>query len=132
MYIEEKYSLLEQFIGFFIFMLIFFCIFNFITGDNTKKPEIKTVHLKSLFYSSQTSGNFTLGTGHFEEKDYYICYEILDDGGLQLLKLDANDTIIYETLDTQDAYVEISSEYNVKNKLYVPKNTIKVEYKFTS
>lgn len=71
-----------------------------------------------------------MGTGHFEEKDYYICYEILDDGGLQLLKLDANDTIIYETLDTQEAYVEISSEYNVKNKLYVPKNTIKVEYNF--
>lgn len=65
MYIEEKYSLLEQFIGFFIFMLIFFCIFNFITGDNTKKSEIKTVHLKSLFYSSQTSGNFTLGNRAF-------------------------------------------------------------------
>lgn len=52
MYIEEKYSALEQFIGFFIFMLIFFCVTDFVTGYKSKPPEVKTVHLKSLFYSS--------------------------------------------------------------------------------
>lgn len=116
---------------FFLFILFVVIIYEIFT-DSYKGPsrEKTTVQLKSLFYNSQISGGFTLGTGHFEEKDYYVCYEILDDGGLQLFKLDANDTIIYETLDTQEAYVEISHEFNTKNKLYIPKNAIKVEYNF--
>lgn len=63
-----------------------------------------------------------------------MSYQILDDGGVKLIKFDAEKTIIYKTLKTDDeAYAEIIKdgfEDIKKIKLYVPKNTIKVEYDF--
>lgn len=62
----------------------------------------------------------------------YICYEILEDGGIKLLKLDASKTTIYETLSENEmAYAEIDINGFGKKKeirLFLPKNTIQVEY----
>ena len=60
--------------------------------------NVSKVFLKSITYKSSIEGNFTLGHGTLEERDYYVTYQVLDDGGVILKRFDADDTVIYETL----------------------------------
>jgi len=94
--------------------------------------SVSKVFLKSITYKSSLEGNFTLGHGTLEERDYYVTYQVLDDGGVILKRFDADDTVIYETLKNGQAYAEIIKDGFgfIKVKLYVPENTIKVEYDF--
>ena len=96
-----------------------------------RDQPVTTVKIKSIQYDSQPNSTFVLGTGSINNTDYYVYYEILDDGGLILKKLNAERTIIYETLNQNtEAYIELNPNYGKKNKLFVPKDTIKVKYNF--
>lgn len=91
----------------------------------------RTVDLKSINYTNRLNGSFFLGFGSVNGTNYYVCYEELDDGGIKLLELPANKTIIYETLDTgTKAYTEIDEDaFRIHDiRLYVPVDTIQVEY----
>ena len=95
----------------------------------TKPQQITTIKIKSIQYDKQTNSQFILGTGSLDNTDYYVCYEILDDGGLVLKKLNAERTIIYETLnENAEAYIELNPNFGKKDKIFVPKNTIKIKY----
>ncbi len=92
--------------------------------------SVSKVFLKSITYKSSLEGNFTLWHGTLEERDYYMTYQILDDGGVILKRFDADNTVIYEILKDEQAYTDIIKDGFgfIKVKLYVPENTIKVEY----
>lgn len=94
--------------------------------------SVSKVFLKSITYKSSLEGNFTLGHGTLEERDYYVAYQVIDDGGVILKRFDADNTVIYETLKNGQAYAEIIKDGFgfIKVKLYVPEDTIKVEYDF--
>lgn len=97
-----------------------------------------TVELASISLDSQLEGEyhggsrFRYGYGYINEQMYYVVYEVLSDGGLYLSKLDAEKTIIYETLpEGETAYVEVKRNgfgRIVENKLYVPDGSICREY----
>lgn len=94
--------------------------------------SVSKVFLKSITYKSSLEGNFTLWHGTLEERDYYMTYQILDDGGVILKRFDADNTVIYEILKDEQVYADIIKDGFgfIKVKLYVPENTIKVEYDF--
>lgn len=104
-------------------------------ANELNTETVQTVELKSIDYMSQVKGSFTLGFGRVNEIDYYGCYEVLEDGGIKLRKLRADTTIIYQTLkEGEPAYLEITTNgWGVETsiKLYVPENTIQVNYDFS-
>lgn len=117
----------------YIIICITILVGNAVLGYvNKLKNELSVskVFLKSITYKSSLEGNFTLGHGTLEERDYYVTYQVLDDGGVILKRFDADNTVIYETLKNGQAYAEIIKDGFgfIKVKLYVPENTIKVEY----
>lgn len=105
-------------------------------SDVKKQGEevtVSTVSLRSINYQNVLEGSFTLGCGKLGGQDYYTCYQVLDDGGLKLIKFEAEQTVIYETLTSGDAYAEISVDgwgFTKEIKLYVPQDTIQTEYDF--
>lgn len=100
--------------------------------EQGKQTEVHTVLLQSVAVTSQTEGGFFLGCGSVSGEEYYVCYEVLDDGGLKLKKIAAKNTIIYQSLEADEqAYAEITVDgWGVEKeiKLYVPKDTVQVEY----
>lgn len=102
-------------------------------GKLGDEVSVSTVDLRSINYQNVLEGSFTLGCGKLDGQDYYTCYQVLDDGGLKLVKFDAEKTVIYETLTSGNAYAEISTDgwgYTKEIKLYVPQDTIQTEYDF--
>lgn len=101
-------------------------------SQQAREENVETCALQGIAYQEQSTGSFALGFGSIKNKSYYVCYQILDDGGLNLLRLPADKTVRYEILDADDeAYAEISKnglgEY-MSIKLYVPKDTAQVDY----
>lgn len=102
-------------------------------GKLGDEVSVSTVDLRSINYQNVLEGSFTLGCGKLDGQDYYTCYQVLDDGGLKLVKFEAEKTVIYETLTSGNAYAEISTDgwgYTKEIKLYVPQDTIQTEYDF--
>ena len=102
--------------------------------SKTDELTVETVNLRSVAYQNSLSGRFNLGFGTLNGHDYYVCYEVLDDNGIKLLKLDANKTVIYDTITDGEAYAEIESNgWGIVQsiKLYVPTDTIQTEYDFS-
>lgn len=102
-------------------------------GKLDDEVSVSTVDLRSINYQNVLEGSFTLGCGKLDGQDYYTCYQVLDDGGLKLVKFEAEKTVIYETLTSGNAYAEISTDgwgYTKEIKLYVPQDTIQTEYDF--
>lgn len=96
---------------------------------NDQPPMIEKLY--TIDTSSQVSGHFTLGTGSINEKEYYCCYKLLDDGGKQFVKYPMDETTIYETLkEGEQAYAETEFSYlGISSyKIYVPENTIVQTY----
>lgn len=95
---------------------------------------VDTFFIRSISYQSDSKADFILGCGSIYGKDYYVCYQVLDDGGIQLMRITAQKAIIYETLDADDtAYVEIEKNgFGITKsiKLYVPIGTIYEQYNF--
>lgn len=128
----------------FLFLFVARCTFGMVRDVNSamkdalKQGEVETVQtieLKSIDYMSQKEGHFSLGWGRVNEIDYYGCYEVLEDGGIKLRKLKSDITTIYQTLkENETAYAEITTSgwgAELAIKLYVPENTIQVNYDFS-
>lgn len=98
-------------------------------------PQEKT-YLTSIDYQNNISGAFVLGIGSIRNTGYYAAYQELSDGGLKLVKLESDITVVYQDLkENEKAYFETRTDGlgTVKSiKLYVPKNTIKQEYSFNN
>lgn len=117
---------------------VFLCIK--MEDDFTKRKEgekeiiTNNIPIASITVKSETNitaDGFFLGIGKIEgkssEKQYYVAYQILEDGGKQILKMDIEKTIIYDTLEDKNAYAEIDKNGNGKLiaiRLYVPKGTV--------
>lgn len=108
-----------------------------IKEGQAKMQEIhtETILLASLDYTTNIEGefrsSFTMGRGRIDTVDYYVAYEVLQDGGKRLVKIPSDNTIIYNNLDNSaQAYAEIDKNgYGIQAyRLYVPKNTITQEY----
>ena len=102
--------------------------------SKTDELTVETVQLRSVAYHNSLSGCFSLGFGTLNGHDYYVCYEVLEDDGIKLLKLDADKTVIYDTITDGEAYAEIESNgWGIVQsiKLYVPTDTIQTEYDFS-
>lgn len=89
----------------------------------------------SVKYNEQVEGeyrSFILGKGEVSEISYYVVYQVLEDGGKKLVKLETDDTIIYDNLnDSDEPYVEYDkNKYDeiLAIRLYVPKGTITQDY----
>lgn len=96
---------------------------------NDQPPVIEKLY--TIDTSSQLSGHFVLGSGRLDEREYYCCYKLLDDGGKQFVKYPMDETTIYETLkEGEQAYAEIELSYlGISSyKIYVPENTIMQTY----
>ena len=99
---------------------------------DARETEIETTSILSVTYQENVSGRFILGTGTIRGTEYYACYEQLEDGGIALLKLNAETTVIYQTLpEGEAAYVEkeVTKLGSIQSaKLYVPTNTVQKDY----
>ena len=117
-------------------IIIGFClIFSFqyvhknIKEVNDQPPMIEKLY--TIDTSSQLSGHFVMGSGRLDEREYYCCYKLLDDGGKQFVKYPMDKTTIYETLkEGEQAYAETEFSYlGISSyKIYVPENTIMQTY----
>lgn len=126
-------------LSFAITLLIWFVIDGmelFRNIYNSKNVNYNKYPIASVCYDEDIEGEnfrFVLGKGSVSEKGYYVVYQILDDGGKKLLKLDVEKTIIYDILEVGDTpYVELGErdiygDY-LNIRLYVPKGTIQQEY----
>lgn len=137
--------------------IILFIVFGFISSwvneyrqlktdlkqieDDVKRVySTSTIQLASVNYTSEisgdTSGGFYLGFGSIKgsvsEKQYYVAYKVLEDGGKKLFKMPAEITVIYDTLDSDSqAYAEIDMNIHedmLGIKLFVHKDTIVQDY----
>lgn len=101
-------------------------------SETARETTTETSSILSIAYRENVSGQFVLGTGMVSGQEYYTCYERLEDGGIVLLKLNAETTVIYQSLNEgEEAYVEKEvTKYGsvISAKLYVPTNTIQKEY----
>ena len=101
-------------------------------NEEGNKITTTTKELISLDINSEVNGRFILGGGRINEKQCYCAYEMLEDEGKKLFKMDAAVTVIYDKLDENDmAYAEIDTNgwgETVSVRLYVPKGTIVQEY----
>ena len=124
---------------FFALILFFSIILLNIAKNDFIEPaqeiSTETVPLRAINLGNQASGSFVFGCGSLGNENYYVCYEVLEDGGLKLTKYKTSVTIIYETLkENETAYAEVSINGHGKVvgvKMYVPENAIQTEYSFT-
>lgn len=137
---KDKIGKIDKIVGVIcyvgILLACFGVIYTSLFSENKfdkDKVSVSTVNLRSINYQNVSEGAFILGCGKLDGRDYYTCYQVLDDDGLKLIKFDAEITVIYETLTSSDAYAEISVDgwgFTKEVKLYVPQNTIQKEYDF--
>jgi len=94
--------------------------------------ETEVINIVALNYETDIKGSFILGFGNMSTKKYYVAYKVLDDGGKQLIEMDAEDVIIYDSLgNDEQAYLEIDKNYygrETAKRLYVPQNAIIENY----
>ena len=94
--------------------------------------ETEMINIVTLNYETDIKGSFILGFGNMSTKKYYVAYKVLDDGGKQLIEMDAEDVIIYDSLgNDEQAYLEIDKNYygrETAKRLYIPQNTIIEDY----
>lgn len=95
-----------------------------------KEPPVIIEKLYTIDTSTRVSGRFVMGSRRAEEKEYYCCYKLLDDGGKEFVKYPMADTTIYETLkEGEQPYAETDIGFwKTTRKIYVPENTIIQEY----
>lgn len=101
----------------------------------TYKVELASLEVQGNLqgnFISASGGSFILGSGEIKNKQYYIAYKVLEDGGKQVFKMPIEKTVIYDTLDSgSGAYAEIDETKisGIKSiKIYVPKGTITQKY----
>ena len=122
-------------VGGIVLLLIWMGI-DFVKDWNEMQTKMKaitteTTYLASVNYTSEVDGYFYIGHGSVKETQYYVAYEILEDGGKKLFKMRADITTIYDVLEADElAYAETDKDGwgIVKIRLYVPKGTITQDY----
>ena len=107
----------------FIFLLSFYSVYLV-----NKTYENKIYDILSLSINSEVDGNFILGSGHIEEKQYYYFYYKTEYGAV-LEKENIEYTYIIETNDIEPSLWHVKYKgLNWKTIIYVPENTITVSY----
>lgn len=110
--------------------------------DHIKTKEAHYYYMKSLGNNTSISGDFFLGSGSIEEKEYYFFY-VNTVKGMRKMKLPIDKTYIIETDDRRPEAVEIQEWVDDKDlffkdligyttdhyKLYVPKGTVIRDFK---
>jgi len=95
----------EIFFGIFLGVVAFFIstgvtvllIITLVIAPLPNESYISYLNIVSLVNNSQTTGEFFLGCGTIEGKEYYFYFVRQDDGGFYRDKTEVEDIILYET-----------------------------------
>lgn len=120
-------ALISVFIAFFVALLK-------MAGESTIETE--KIELYSVVVDDGVEGRFVVGSGYLDNKHYFVAYRVREDGGKVIYKMDADISVIYDTLESgESAYVEKETKvsellgpYETSYKIYVPQGTITQEY----
>ena len=92
-----------------------------------KANDKEIVEIYSVDLEANGKGNFVLGCGNYNEKQYYFVYQATDDGGKKLQKYYYDDVTIYDNLEADEQpYMDITYSWDVK--MYLPKDSIIQKY----
>ena len=108
-----------------LFLVLLCFIIDKLISKKANDKEI--VEIYSVDLEANGKGNFVLGCGNYNEKQYYFVYQATDDGGKKLQKYYYDDVTIYDNLETDEQpYMDITYSWDVK--LYLPKDSIIQKY----
>ena len=125
--------------GFFTFALISIILPN-VTQDSNGTTTQHYLYIYSLKNQNDTEGDFLLGSGNIEQKEYYY-YFYKGVNGYNRGKINVNSVSIQETNSRRAELVEIYRTYSQdgfirwqpqstnRYIMYVPKNTIIKQFK---
>ena len=108
-----------------LFLVLLCFIIDKLISKKANDKEI--VEIYSVDLEANGKGNFVLGCGNYNEKQYYFVYQATDDGGKKLQKYYYDDVTIYDNLETDEQpYMDITYSWDVK--MYLPKDSIIQKY----
>ena len=108
-----------------LFLVLLCFIIDKLISKKANDKEI--VEIYSVDLEANGKGNFVLGCGNYNEKQYYFVYQATDDGGKKLKKYYYDDVTIYDNLETDEQpYMDITYSWDVK--MYLPKDSIIQKY----
>lgn len=108
-----------------LFLVLLCFIIDKLISKKANDKEI--VEIYSVDLEANGKGNFVLGCGNYNEKQYYFVYQATDDGGKKLQKYYYDDVTIYDNLETDEQpYMDITYSWDVK--MYFPKDSIIQKY----
>ena len=108
-----------------LFLVLLCFIIDKLISKKANDKEI--VEIYSVDLEANGKGNFVLGCGNYNEKQYYFDYQATDDGGKKLQKYYYDDVTIYDNLETDEQpYMDITYSWDVK--MYLPKDSIIQKY----
>ena len=116
------------FIVILLLVLLVLAIYYIIDLSIYLMTDVRTYTIKTI--SSNEENTFVLGVGNLGNDEYFVCYTEDENGSLIIKTFSSENTTICKTLESdEEAYVEITTTLSgTKNKIYVPKDTIQVEY----
>ena len=125
---ERQINVICSIIGVLIAILFLVLLCFIIDKLISKKANDKEiVEIYSVDLEANGKGNFVLGCGNYNEKQYYFVYQATDDGGKKLQKYYYDDVTIYDNLETDEQpYMDITYSWDVK--MYLPKDSIIQKY----
>jgi len=108
-----------------LFLVLLCFIIDKLISKKANDKEI--VEIYSVDLEANGKGNFVLGCGNYNEKQYYFVYQATDDGGKKLQKYYYDDVTIYDNLEADEQpYMDITYSWDVK--MYLPKDSIIQKY----
>ena len=108
-----------------LFLVLLCFIIDKLISKKANDKEI--VEIYSVDLEANGKGNFVLGCGNYNEKQYYFVYQATDDGGKKLQKYYYDDVTIYDNLEADEQpYMNITYSWDVK--MYLPKDSIIQKY----
>ena len=106
----------------------------YITYNELPNHDTEKIDIVSMETVNGTYGNFTFGSGQINNKEYFVCYAVLEDGAKRLIKIPADESKIYDTITGDDKpYVELRRTKGgniISGDLHIPNNYIINEYGF--
>ena len=125
---ERLINVICSIIGVLIAILFLVLLCSIIDKLISKKANDKEiVEIYSVDLEANGKGNFVLGCGNYNEKQYYFVYQATDDGGKKLQKYYYDDVTIYDNLEADEQpYMDITYSWEVK--MYLPKDFIIQKY----
>ena len=83
-----------------LFLVLLCFIIDKLISKKANDKEI--VEIYSVDLEANGKGNFVLGCGNYNEKQYYFVYQATDDGGKKLQKYYYDDVTIYDNLEADE------------------------------